>query len=277
MNFKNALLTACSNIHINYQAKKILRVRLTNKCNAKCVFCHGENGSNSPPFIFITLNHLSKALKHFDQDIASIALSGGEPFLHPQFFEIAKLCKTIVGSKVHVNTNAQYLTLDNIESIINAGIENFHINLNTLNHKIYKRDYGISFPRNLPAILDRIINFGSKATINFVFTKDKTKNDIIKMLSYCRQNNCSLTIINEYHPSPPFSGLLFQARMYETLSTFNYIIDSISPGRIVYRNNKSTICIAAPCAPALAWNGGASDNAIVLHENGNFTGFIHEF
>lgn len=272
--FKNAITLVNSRAPSNFNDIRSLRIRLTNKCNAKCTFCHGENGSTTAPYLFLSLTEISKTLHLLDHKISSIALSGGEPLLHPEIIEIAKLCVQKIGNNIHINTNAQLFKKGCIEGIVNAGVNNFHINLNTLCSSTYKKEYGVNFPINLLENLERLQNLGVNITINFVYTIDKNKKDVINMIEFCKQNNCSLTIIDKYCQTPPFAGLMFQARMYKLLNSINFVLESVSPGRVVYNNNSRTICVAAPCAPALAWNGDIKDHAMVLHENGNLTGFI---
>lgn len=272
--FKKAITLVNSRAHSHFNGVRTLRIRLTNKCNAKCVFCHGENGSTNAPYLFLPLMKISKTLNLLDHKISSIALSGGEPLLHPKIIEITKLCVEKAGKNVHINTNALLFKKGYIEGIVNAGVHDFHINLNTLCSNIYKKEYGVNFPTNLSGKLEKLQDLGVKITINFVYTIDKNKQDVINMIEFCKQNNCSLTIIEEYCQTPPFSGLMFQARMYKLLNSINFVLESISPGRVVYSNSYRTISVAAPCAPALAWNGDIKDNAMVLHENGNLTGFI---
>jgi hypothetical protein len=111
---------------------------------------------------------------------------------------------------------------------------------------------------------------------NFVFTSNRTAEGILDMVAFCANNNCSLTIIEEFSRTPSLNGLTFQEALYSLLDPIGLCPVSIQPGRIIYANGVNAVCVAAPCAPALAWNGSAEDDAIVLHENGTLTGFVYD-
>jgi MoaA/NifB/PqqE/SkfB family radical SAM enzyme len=70
-------------------------VRLLEKCNLKCVSCYAQNRDRSemmdfPLFkdILITI----KQVKQNEQKMSVIYLSGGEPLLHPSFFQFLEYC-----------------------------------------------------------------------------------------------------------------------------------------------------------------------------------------
>ena len=62
-------------------------IELTNRCNLKCVYCYNE--SNIKNDVFFEFDKYLEVLKVLDENnVRSIVLSGGEPFLHPQIIEI---------------------------------------------------------------------------------------------------------------------------------------------------------------------------------------------
>ncbi|MCG9059812.1 radical SAM protein [Laribacter hongkongensis] len=71
-----------------------IRLLLTNKCTARCSYCHNEGqgaGGNLLPLS--TICHLLDTLATYGCQPSEIVLSGGEPTLHRQLAEIARLCK----------------------------------------------------------------------------------------------------------------------------------------------------------------------------------------
>ena len=66
----------------NVNNKKEIRIGLTNACNFKCFFCHGE-GFNSPKAIFLEEEKLKKILNQaYENGFRQITLTGGEPLLN---------------------------------------------------------------------------------------------------------------------------------------------------------------------------------------------------
>lgn len=71
-----------------------IRLLLTSKCTARCGYCHNEGqgaGGNLLPLS--TIRHLLETLASHGCQPSEIVLSGGEPTLHRQLAEIARLCK----------------------------------------------------------------------------------------------------------------------------------------------------------------------------------------
>lgn len=71
-----------------------VRFLLTNKCSARCAYCHNEGQEKAKDFLAID------AIVSFLDDLSAkhcipteIILSGGEPTLHPMVGQIARLCK----------------------------------------------------------------------------------------------------------------------------------------------------------------------------------------
>ncbi|MFI3605866.1 radical SAM protein [Vagococcus fluvialis] len=84
-----------------------LSLQITNKCHLKCKHCYmcasPENND------FLIEKKLDELLKNLKGKIYSIQITGGEPMLHKNFFDISQLCKK----------NCLYLTLTTTGMLIN--------------------------------------------------------------------------------------------------------------------------------------------------------------
>lgn len=62
-------------------------------CSNKCKFC--SSNSSQDKTTIITLEQFKRTVKHFINQggIEEISISGGEPFLHPDLFEMVGFCK----------------------------------------------------------------------------------------------------------------------------------------------------------------------------------------
>ena len=62
-------------------------------CPSKCMFCSSNSSKNTNTII--KLEDFKRTVMHFINHggIREISISGGEPFLHPDLFEIIKFCK----------------------------------------------------------------------------------------------------------------------------------------------------------------------------------------
>ena len=72
---------------------KDLCFEIIQTCPNKCKFC--SSNSSKEKETIITLEKFKETVEYFitHGGIGEISISGGEPFLHPDFFEIVKFCK----------------------------------------------------------------------------------------------------------------------------------------------------------------------------------------
>lgn len=73
---------------------KDLCFEIIQTCPNKCMFC--SSNSSQEKTTIIELEYFKKTITHFlnNGGIEEISISGGEPFLHPDLFEMIKFCKT---------------------------------------------------------------------------------------------------------------------------------------------------------------------------------------
>jgi len=87
--------------------------QITNECNLACLHCIEESG---PGKAFKDELDREGALAVVDQlmdnEVPYLSFSGGEPMLHPNFFEMVERV-TSRGSQLKIETNGHYLTPDN--------------------------------------------------------------------------------------------------------------------------------------------------------------------
>lgn len=89
----NSTSTANNKIN-NITAQTSVRLLLTNKCSARCHYCHNEGQAIGKEFL--PLNRIKEFFDSLDSKrivINEIILSGGEPTLHPKVADIAEFCK----------------------------------------------------------------------------------------------------------------------------------------------------------------------------------------
>ena len=89
---------------------KRLYINLTNKCNRKCPFCFMWSGPNNN--IFMDQNTYKNIITGYniDNEQFDIQLGGGEPLLHPQFFDYVDFaCTQPLIKTVIIDTNGVIL------------------------------------------------------------------------------------------------------------------------------------------------------------------------
>ena len=112
----------------------------TNYCNAKCYFC-GRN------ILIRKFGFMETAL--FEKAVDEIALYGvkrltlhlfGEPLMHPEIFNMVKYAKSKekIGM-VDFSTNGALLTDENIEKLIDSGLDAIHVSMDGATAKTYEK------------------------------------------------------------------------------------------------------------------------------------------
>lgn len=114
-------------IEKNIKDIKFLQVEPTTYCNFSCSFCCGRH----LPQKHMKLNDYIKCLDSFPA-LEYLELQGeGEPFLYPHFFEMVYIAKKR-NIQISTITNGSLLLVhNNIGKIIDSGIDNISISLET--------------------------------------------------------------------------------------------------------------------------------------------------
>lgn len=96
-----------------------LTIELTNACNLRCCHCYVANRKKAIENVYLDSQILKRIIAEARLlNVLSITFTGGEPLLHPDFFEIIKFTKRF-GFIVFVKTNGTLINKKNIELIKN--------------------------------------------------------------------------------------------------------------------------------------------------------------
>jgi len=103
--------------------------QITNECNLACLHCIEESG---PGKAFPDELDRESAMRVIDQllehEVPYLSFSGGEPMLHPHFFEMAERV-TSHGTQLKIETNGHYLTPDNCRRLREIGVKAVQVSL----------------------------------------------------------------------------------------------------------------------------------------------------
>jgi len=122
-----------------------IRLSISDVCNFKCGYCLPDgykiDKSDNRTFIKIEeIGRLAKALSELG--VSKIRLTGGEPTIRKDFFEIVKIIKKNSGIKKTVITTNGY-RLDKIASDIkNSGLDGINISIDSLDANTFKKITG---------------------------------------------------------------------------------------------------------------------------------------
>ena len=97
--------------------KNEYRISITSGCNMKCVYCHNEGNK--------VINQLSKddieslIQNSYDLGLEQVRLTGGEPLIHKEIFDICQMLAEKYHLKVGINTNI--IEIDKLMYMIEKG------------------------------------------------------------------------------------------------------------------------------------------------------------
>ena len=133
-----------------------IRLSITDVCNFKCGYClpNGYQKDKSDNRKFLSSEEIERLAKGLSElGVSKIRLTGGEPTVRKDFFDIVKILKNKSGIKKTVVTTNGY-RLDQIaEKLVESDIDGINISIDSLNREIFKRITGHD---RLPEILKGI-------------------------------------------------------------------------------------------------------------------------
>ncbi len=122
---------------------------LTNACNARCRFCSFPDVAPEDR-VFVNAEGAREALDIlYDRGVRYITFVGGEPLLHPDFFDIVGYSskKGIISM---MSTNGVYLSPENVRAMKESGLSTVFISIDAVSAKEHERN------RELPGVCQTI-------------------------------------------------------------------------------------------------------------------------
>ena len=204
-----------------------IRLSISDVCNFKCGYClpDGYKIDKSDNRTFINTEEIKRLAKALSElGVSKIRLTGGEPTIRKDFFEIIKIIKENSGIKKTVITTNGY-KLDKIANDIkNSGLDGINISIDSLDPKTFKKITGHD---RLEEILRGIKNLQKlnfkNIKINAVLLKgiNDTERDFDSWAQFIKNNEIdfryielmqtgdNLDYFNKYHvPSKKFIDYL---------------------------------------------------------------------
>ncbi len=103
--------------------------QITNECNLACLHCIEESGPGKAFRDELDRDQVFGVIDQLmDNEVPYLSFSGGEPMLHPHFFEMVERV-TAKGSQLKIETNGHYLTPDNCRRLKDLGVKAVQVSL----------------------------------------------------------------------------------------------------------------------------------------------------
>ena len=225
-----------------------IRLSITDVCNFKCGYClpNGYQVDKSDNRKFLHLEEIRRLAKVFSKlGVCKIRLTGGEPTVRKDFFDIIKVLKFESGiKKVVITTNGYHLD-QKAKQLVDSGLTGINISIDSLDRETFKN---ITSHDRLPEILKGIKNLQDlnfeNIKINGVLLNgvNSSEKDFDKWSEFIKKNKIdyryielmrtgdNLDYFNKYHVSSKvFKDYLNKNKwIYQTLGkdagpSLNYI------------------------------------------------------
>lgn len=114
----------------------LVTISITNNCNLSCSYCCTKS-SNKKQYLDLILKDIKKAIDFAIRlNPEGLKISGGEPMLRKDFFEILAYARENYSGKIILATNATLITLNNIDKLTSQ-IDSIEISLDSYDNKTF--------------------------------------------------------------------------------------------------------------------------------------------
>jgi MoaA/NifB/PqqE/SkfB family radical SAM enzyme len=132
--------------------------QVTNECNLACLHCIEESGPGKAFRDELDAEEIFGVLQQaMDLEVPYLSFSGGEPMVHPRFFEMVEFVCARDG-QLKIETNAHHLTAENCRRLEELGVKAVQVSLDGASRDTFNRmrvsgnfDLAIEGARNLRA------------------------------------------------------------------------------------------------------------------------------
>jgi len=134
-------------------------------CNLRCVWCYAKMmGYNKHTMTLAVAQAAINMMK--DLGLKSVILIGGEPTVHPYFFEIIRMVRE-AGLEAYLVTNAIRVADNNfLKRTLDAGVTSITVSFKAANREMFKRDTGADFFNESVQAVRNIVESGVNHVVN---------------------------------------------------------------------------------------------------------------
>jgi MoaA/NifB/PqqE/SkfB family radical SAM enzyme len=113
--------------------------QVTNECNLACLHCIEESGPGKAFHDELSNDQAIQVLAQvMDRQVPYLSFSGGEPMVHPRFFEMAEyVCGR--NGQLKIETNGHYLTPENCERLARVGVKAVQVSMDGGSRETFNR------------------------------------------------------------------------------------------------------------------------------------------
>lgn len=176
---------------INY-----MRLSITDRCNLRCRYCMPEDLENIPHDQIMRYEEFLRLSEIFaGLGISKIKITGGEPLVRKGCVDFIHSLKQISGiNNVTITTNGVLLA-QNIDGLLEAGIDGINVSMDTMSAERYREITGRDEFRQVWKGICLALNKGVKLKINCVPMAGCNEDEIPAFFELARHNKLDVRFI----------------------------------------------------------------------------------
>ena len=178
-----------------------IRLSITDVCNFKCDYClpNGYKIDKSDNRTFITAEEIKRLAKALSQlGVSKIRLTGGEPTIRKDFFEIVNILKENSGIKKTVITTNGYKLENLAEKLVESKLDGINISIDSLNKDTFKKITGHDRLEEILRGIKKLQSLGfNNIKINAVLLKNinSSEKDFEQWAGFIKENDLDFRYI----------------------------------------------------------------------------------
>lgn len=182
-----------------------IQIEITGRCNMNCLHCRAsyEKHADMPVEQIIKIIRFAR---EYSPDYKEIIISGGEPTMYRNFFNVIRAIRENDGSSISLTTNGSLLTQEHMDFIksLNFGRFRFSVSLDSLNPKEHDdfRRHPSAFEKAIKAIQLVVDNScdGITSSVRTTICPHQIPN-IEEMVEFVFEMGCERISLSSIHPS----------------------------------------------------------------------------
>ncbi len=184
---------------LKLQAPFLVVWNYTNACNLRCKHCYQGAGKMSKDELGLS-ERLAIVDQLADNDVVSIAFSGGEALLRDDFWQVAQHAAD-QGLYLSLATNGTLLTEDVVHRLVDVGVEYFEISLDSVDPAKHDAFRGVkgAWDRTITGIKNVVAQEGTYPCIANTITNDNYR-ELDELVTLSKNLGVKRTLIFNFIP-----------------------------------------------------------------------------
>lgn len=175
-----------------------IRISITDRCNLRCIYCMPEEGIKLIDHKeVLSYEEIIRLCRQFAKiGISKVKITGGEPLVRKDVHKLIKAIKEIDGiDNVTMTTNG--ILLENqIDDLVNAGLDAVNISIDTLREDRYRQITRLGDINKVMRGIKKCLTYKNlKVKINCVPIKGENEEELLDLINLCKDNDISIRFI----------------------------------------------------------------------------------